>query len=81
MGQGTLKFLGGGLSWKYPSFLPGFDVKESRSCFDGVVGCAVFNIHAADRERSGAEGRFLVKQKANLRLRQFSPRLFLLQKK
>lgn len=32
-------------------FLPGFDVKGSRSCFDGVVFCAVFNIHAVDRER------------------------------
>lgn len=30
------------------------------------------------KERKGAERRFLVKQKANLRLRQFSLRLFLL---
>ena len=29
----------------------GFDVKGSCSCFDDVVCRAVFNIHAADRER------------------------------
>lgn len=55
MGQGTLKFFweqgGEPLSWKCLSFLPGFDVKERCSCFDGVVCFAVFNIHAADRER------------------------------
>lgn len=33
----------------------GFDVKESCSCFDGVVCRAVFNIHAADQDRR-AEG-------------------------
>lgn len=32
-------------------FLPGFDVRGSCSCFDGVVCYAVFNIHAADQER------------------------------
>lgn len=32
-------------------FSPGFDVKGSCSCFDDVVCRAVFNIHAADRER------------------------------
>lgn len=37
-------------------FLPGFDVKGSFSCFDGVVCCAVFNIHAADREREERSG-------------------------
>lgn len=37
---------------KYLSFFwLGFDVKESCSCFDSVVCRAVFNIHAADRER------------------------------
>lgn len=34
-------------------FWPGFDVKANWSCFDGVVCCAVFNIHAADQERRG----------------------------
>lgn len=34
-------------------FWPGFDVKVNWSCFDGVVCCAVFNIHAADQERRG----------------------------
>lgn len=58
-------------------FCPGFDVKGSCSCFDRVVCRAVFNIHAADQEER-AERRFLVKQKANLQLRQFSLRLFLL---
>lgn len=48
-------FLGKALTWKYPFFFffffwLGIDVKESCPCFDGVVCCAVFNIHAADRE-------------------------------
>lgn len=46
-------FEGGGvLLMEVSFFLPGFDVKGSCSCFDSVVCCAVFNIHAADQERS-----------------------------
>ena len=59
MGQGTLKFSEGGKEgalMEVSFLLPGFDVTGSFSCFDGVVCCADFNIHAADRERR-AEGR------------------------
>lgn len=58
---------------------PGFDVKESCSCFDGVVRRAALIF--MQQVGKGVEGRFLVKQKANLRLRQFRPRLFLLLEK
>lgn len=44
-------FLGGEPLMEVSFFLPGFDVKGNCSCFDGVVCCAVFNIHAADRQR------------------------------
>jgi len=45
-------FLGGRAPLMEVSFfLPGFDVKGGCSRFDNVVRRAVFNIHAADREK------------------------------
>ncbi len=43
-----------------------------------AVQFLIFMHQIGKGERKGVERRFLVKQKANLRLRQFSLRLFLL---
>ena len=61
------------------SFWPRFDVSGTAPALT-VLSAMLFLIFMEQirREGKGVERRFLVKQKANLQLRQFSPRLFLL---
>lgn len=71
-------FFGGGEPL-VSSFCPGLMWKGASPALT-VLSAAQFLIFMQQigKERKGAERRFLVKQKANLRLRQFSLRLFLL---